>query len=208
MFNPQPFAEQDLGVIAAMIERAGLAVLVTHGANGLFATHLPVLRQDGILITHLARQNPHRNMAGSGEAMLIFAGPDAYVSPAWYPSKAEHGRAVPTWNYEVVHVYGELVWFDDHDRLLDHVDRLSRTHEAGRDQPWSITDAPAGYIDRLLAGIVGLEMRPTRVEAKRKLSQNKSVADYDGVVAGLEAASEPGAGLLADLMRTERAVGG
>ena len=201
MFTPQPFAEADPGVIAAMIARSRLAVLVTHGPNGLFASHLPVLRQDDVFITHLARQSPHRDMAGSGEALLIFGGPDAYVSPAWYPSKAEHGRVVPTWNYEAVHVYGELVWFEDRDRLVEHVDQLSRAHEAGRDQPWSIFDAPAGYIDRLVGGIIGLEVRPSRIEAKRKLSQNKSAADYAGVVEGLGAESDGVAGLVANLMR-------
>lgn len=204
MFTPEVFAENDPGVITAMIDRAGLAVLVTHGPDGLFATHLPVLQEDGVLIGHLARQNPHRDRAGPGEALLIFRGPEAYVSPSWYPSKAEHGRAVPTWNYEAVHVYGGLAWFDDGHRLLDHVAQLSRSHEAGREQPWSISDAPAGYIDRLIGGIVGLELRPTRIEAKRKLSQNKSATDHQGVVTGLKTESRAAAALVADLMHAER----
>ena len=204
MFTPDAFVEVDAVEIAAMMDRTGLAVLVTHGPDGLFATHLPVQQEDGLLITHLARQNPHRDRAGPGEALLIFGGPEAYVSPSWYPSKAEHGRAVPTWNYEAVHVYGELSWFEDRGRLLDHVAQLSRSHEAGREKPWSISDAPAGYIDRLIGGIIGLELRPTRIEAKRKLSQNKSASDHQGVVTGLRTEPRAHSALVADLMHAER----
>ena len=154
MHVPDRFAEQDPAVIAAMVERAGLAVLVTHG-------------------------------------------PDAYVSPGWLPSKAEGGRVAPTWNYEAVHVHGRLAWFEDCARLLEVVTRISDRMELGRPRPWAVADAPAAYVDRLLAGIVGFELRPTRIEAKRKLSQHQNKADRDGAMAGL-AAENP---LLAELMR-------
>jgi transcriptional regulator len=137
--------------------------------------------------------------ASSGEALVVFAGPHADVSPGWYPSKAEHGRVVPTWNYEAVHVYGELVWRDERDWLLANVAALSDRFEAAQDRPWSVDDAPADFIARLAAGIVGVELRITRVEAKRKLSQNRSEADRQGVVAGLERSGETA---VAALMRS------
>ena len=201
MYAQPAFVETDPDVIAAMVDRVGLAVLVTHGPEGLCASHLPVTREGDRFITHLARANPHRARAGPGQGLLIFPGPDAYISPGWYPSKAEHGRAVPTWNYEAVHVHGELAWFEDRDRLLGVVDRLSRRHEAGRPQPWSVEEMPADYRERLLGGIVGLEIRPTRVEALRKLSQNRSAADQAGVAAGLSAEARPDAQAMAALMR-------
>ena len=200
MFIPAAFAQEDAATLAAMIERAGLAVLVTHGPDGLFATHLPVLHEPGGFLGHLARANPHRQRAGDGEALLIFPGPQAYVSPAWYPSKAEHGRAVPTWNYEAVHVYGTLTWFDDGERLLDAVSRLSARHEAGRPEPWSPADAPPEYIERLLRGIVGVHLTPTRIEGVRKLSQNRDDADRAGVIAGLAAEPSHQARTVAELM--------
>jgi transcriptional regulator len=173
---------------------------VTHGRDGLFATHLPVLHETGGFLGHLARANPHRERAGDGEALLIFPGPQAYVSPAWYPSKAEHGRTVPTWNYEAVHVYGTLSWFEDRERLLDAVARLSARHEEGRPEPWSPADAPPDYIERLLRGIVGVFLTPTRVEVSRKLSQNRDEADRAGVIAGLSAEPSAQAHVVAELM--------
>lgn len=185
MYIPDPFAERDPDAIAAMIGRAGLGVLVTHGPEGLFASHLPVAWEEGVFVSHCARANPHRVLAGGGEALLIFSGPQAYVSPSHYPSKAVHGRVVPTWNYEAVHVHGSLTWFEEPERLLALVTRLTNRHEAGRERPWSVSDAPAAYVERLLAGFVGLELRPTRIEAKRKLSQHQNAEDRAGAIAGL-----------------------
>ena len=119
------------------------------------------------------------------EALAIVRGPDAYVSPSWYPSKADHGRVVPTWNYLTAHVYGELVVHDDAAWVEDLVRRLTAKHEATTAHPWSVDDAPAGYVAGQLRAIVGLELRIARIEAKAKLSQNRSAADVDGVVAGL-----------------------
>jgi len=200
MYVPEPFAERDDALIAAMMERAGLGVLVTHGRDGLFASHLPVMLEDGLFVSHCARANPHRNLVDEEEALLIFAGPQAYVSPSHYPSKAVHGRVVPTWNYEAVHVHGRLSWFEEPDRLLGVVTRLSDHHEAGRDPAWSVDDAPAAYIHRLLNGIVGLELRPTRIEAKRKLSQHQNAEDRNGAIAGLSG-EQP---VIAELMRGVR----
>ena len=203
MHQPPVFAVSDPGEIALMLERAPLALLVTHGPDGLFASHLPMLvdLQRGVLAGHLARANPHRSLAGEGEAMAVFSGPNAYVSPSWYPSKAEHGRVVPTWNYEAVHVYGALSWHDDADWLRANVAALSARFEAGRPAPWSIEDAPAGFIEGLARGIVGVELAITRVEAKAKLSQNRGEADRAGVVAGLSASGIAGDAAVARVMR-------
>jgi transcriptional regulator len=200
MYVPDAFAVTEPDEIAAMLVRAPLGCLVTHGPQGLFASHLPLLHRDGRLEGHLARINPHRSLDGDGEALVVFPGPDAYVSPGWYPSKAEHGRVVPTWNYETVHVYGALTWHEDRDWLLANVAALSDRFEAAQDRPWSVADAPADYVSRLAAGIVGVELRITRIEAKRKLSQNRGEADRQGVLAGLERGGETA---IAALMRTE-----
>lgn len=197
MYIPSAFAETDDEVVAAMVARSGLGLLVTHGPDGLFASHLPVIREGGVFVSHCARANPHRNLADDGEALLIFAGPQGYVSPAHYPSKAAHGRVVPTWNYEAVHVYGRLTWTEDRERLLAIVSGVSEQHEAGRAEPWAVGDAPAAYIERLLNGIVGWELRPTRIEAKRKLSQHQNAEDRNGAIAGLSQENPP----LAELMR-------
>lgn len=206
MWTPPAFAETDTETVAAMIESARLGVLVTHGPQGLIATHLPFLfeREPMRLVGHIARANPHRALAGDGEALVILSGLEAYVSPNWYPSKATDGRQVPTWNYESVHLYGRLQWFEEPDRLLDVVARLSDRHEAGREQPWSIHDAPADYVEKLLRGIVGLTLEVGRVEAKRKMSQNKSAADQLGVIEGLALSPDPRDRLVAEAMKPKR----
>jgi transcriptional regulator len=203
MYAPAPYAETDPEVIAELIARARLGVLVTHGPEGLFATHLPWLhdRDEGVLYAHLARVNPHRSLAGDGEALVVFSGIDAYVSPSWYPSKAVDGRQVPTWNYEAVHVYGRLAWIDDRDALSGLVERLSDRHEAGRSEPWRVSDAPADYVERLLRGVVGVRLRITRAEAKRKLGQTKSGLDRAGVIAALDGSSDPRDRAVAEAMR-------
>lgn len=185
MYIPEAFAEHGSNEIAAMVARSGLGVLVTHGPGGLFASHLPVAFEGGLFVSHCARANPHRDLASGEEALLIVSGPQAYVSPSHYPSKAVHGRVVPTWNYEAVHVYGRLSWFEEPERLLALVTRLTDGHEAGRARPWAVGDAPPAYVERLLAGFVGLELRPTRIEAKRKLSQHQNAADREGAISGL-----------------------
>lgn len=193
MYAPPPFAESDPDKVAELIDRARLGVLVTHGSEGLYATHLPWLhdREAGALLGHMARANPHRSLAGAGEALVIFSGADAYVSPSWYPSKAVDGRQVPTWNYEAVHVHGRLEWIDERDALQTLVSRLSDRLEAGRPAPWAVSDAPSDYVERLIRGVVGVRFAITRVEAKRKLSQNKADEDREGVRAALAASPDP-----------------
>lgn len=145
-----------------------------------------------ILTGHVANANPHPERQGDGTALVIFQGLDAYVSPNWYPSKVLHGKAVPTWNYEVVHVTGALTWRRDANWLLDYLIKLTDRFEQSQVNPWKVTDAPKYYIDRLINNLVGIEISVRDVQVKRKLSQNRSVKDWQGVVAGLLASDEPG----------------
>lgn len=196
MYAPEPFAVADAAEIEAMLGQARLGALVTHGTEGMFASHLPFVHDPAArrLVGHIARANPHCERAAEGaEALVIFQGPEAYVSPSWYPSKAVDGRQVPTWNYEAVHVRGRVRWFNEPEALRDLLERLTERFEAGSDQPWRVSDAPADYVERMLRGIVGVEVAIEEVIAKRKLSQNKDAADRAGVIAGLEAAGEQSA---------------
>ena len=181
MYVPDHFREDRPDVLHDAMQRIGFATLVT---QGLEANHLPMLLQDGMLRGHVARANPVWK-AGAGEALAIFLGPHAYVSPSWYPSKAETGKAVPTWNYLTVHAQGAIRWIQDADWLRAHVGALSAAHETGRENPWAITDAPAGYVDGLLRAIVGFELTIAKLEGKWKLSQNRDEADRAGVREGL-----------------------
>ena len=183
MYVPDHFRESSPEVLNGAIRRIGFATLVT---PGLEANHLPMLlSEDGThLRGHVARANPVWK-SGDSEALAIFLGPHAYVTPNWYPSKAETGKAVPTWNYITVHARGNLRWVEDADWLHAHVTALSGTHEATRDEPWKVSDAPAGYIDAMLRGIVGFELSITALEGKYKLSQNRDPADRAGVREGL-----------------------
>jgi len=208
MYVPAHFAAEDADALIARLIGRHVALLITNGPDGTpFATHLPVL-WDGerkIVTGHIARANPQHTF-GSGRALIVLIGAEAYVSPGWYPSKVEHGKTVPTWNYESVHLTGALEWFDDAARLEAVVRALSDRHEAGRAQPWSIEDAPRNYIDAMLRGIVGVSVAVDRIEAKRKLSQNKSDADFNGVAAGLAASNSAEDQAIAAHMRTLRAV--
>lgn len=193
MHVPAAFAVTDPADIDAMIAEARLGLLVTHGPRGLWASHLPFLwdPRARTLTGHLARANPHRERAGAGEALVVFSGPEAYVSPGWYPTKATDPRQAPTWNYEAVHVRGTLEWFDAPDRLRALLAALSDRHERDRPEPWRLEDAPADYVERQLRGIVGVTLRVTEVTAKRKLSQNRAAEDRAGVRAGLAASPDP-----------------
>jgi transcriptional regulator len=145
----------------------------------------PAEGEHGTLYGHLARANPQWRAAPIGEAMAIFMGPDAYVTPSWYASKKEHGKVVPTWNYTAVHAYGLVEFFDDPDRLFQVVLRLTNLYERPRNQPWSVTDAPEAFIKAQLKGIVGMRMPIARIEGKRKMSQNRNSKDRTGVAEGL-----------------------
>ncbi|VVN97152.1 FMN-binding negative transcriptional regulator [Pseudomonas fluorescens] len=207
MYNPNGFAIKDLHELQQQILDTRLAVVVTHDEQGLQASHLPLLFSpdqgpSGTLYGHFARANPQwKALQNGAEALVIFAGADAYVSPGFYPSKAEHGKVVPTWNYVAVHAYGTAEVFSDADRLLNLVSALTDRHEAGRDQPWKVADAPADYIDGMLKAIVGFALPIQRLEGKRKLSQNRSTADIAGVREGLAASPDAHDQALAHLMR-------
>jgi len=180
----------DESAVRELLSHHGAGDLVTATADGLLATTLPFVYEPeagphGALIGHLARNNDQWRRPVLGDALAILRGPDAYVSPAWYAAKAEHGRVVPTWNYIVVHAYGELVVHDDPAWVGALTRRLTDQHENGRPHPWSVDDAPEGFIAGQLRAIVGIELRISRLEAKWKLSQNRPEADVDGVIAGL-----------------------
>jgi transcriptional regulator len=191
MYVPVHFAA-DESAVRDLLDGHGAADLVTPTADGLVATFLPLVHEpsvgeQGALLGHVARNNPHWQLTPTGESMVIVRGPDAYVTPRWYASKAEHGRVVPTWNYVTAHVHGELVVHDDADWVEALVRRLTAKHEADGDPPWTVDDAPEKFIAGQLRAIVGVELLITRVEAKLKLSQNRPPADIDGVISGLAA---------------------
>ncbi len=186
MYVPAHFAAPAADV-TALLQAPTLIDLITPTSEGVIATPLPMLAVDGALLGHVARNNPHWRAVASGESLAIVRGPDAYVSPSWYASKREHGRVVPTWNYVVAHVYGLLVVHDDVSWLRSLVTRLTERQEAEFASPWAVGDAPAAFVDGQLRAIVGVELRITRIEAKSKLSQNRSEADQEGVIAGLGA---------------------
>lgn len=198
MYTPPAFRDDDGESLRATIHAARLATFVTATADGPLATPLPLFLdesegENGVLYGHLAKANPQWRVPVQGEALAIFMGPDAYVTPAWYATKQETGKVVPTWNYVAVHAYGPVEFFDDAARLLEAVSRLTNLHEGERSLPWAVSDAPPDFVQAQLRGIVGLRMPITRIEGKRKMSQNRNEADRAGVAAGLatsERASE------------------
>lgn len=199
MYLPQSFNEKDLPTLFAFIDATPLAALVSGSAtDGLIATHLPlVLDREagpmGTLIGHVARANPHSRCLADGpvSALVLFTGPDAYITPSWYATKAETGRVVPTWNYVAVHAYGTLRAYDDPQFLRAHLERLTRRHEGGRPDPWHVSDAPDDYIAQQMKAIVAVSLQIDRLEGKWKMSQNRSDADIAGVIHGLSASTQP-----------------
>ena len=193
MYVPAHFAADDEAV-RDLLTYHGAADLVTLTDQGLVATLLPFVFDpddgpQGALLGHVARSNDQWRQQSRGEALVIVRGPDAYVSPSWYPSKAEHGRVVPTWNYTTAHVHGEVEWHDDVTWVEDLVRRLTAKHEGalGSEQPWTMEDAPRAFLEGQLGAIVGVRVEIVRMEAKIKMSQNRPEADVLGVVAGLAA---------------------
>ena len=194
MYIPAHFAPDETQV-NELLRNHGAADLVTLTAQGLVATMLPFIyvppgdsgtaEPHGALHGHLARNNEQWKLDSVGEALVIVRGPDGYITPGWYATKAETGRVVPTWNYVTAHVYGRLIVHDDPAWTEDLVRRLTTKHEAYRNHPWSVDDAPRPFIEGQLRAIVGIELAITRIEAKAKLSQNRSPADVEGVIAGL-----------------------
>jgi len=198
MYLPKHFEETRPEALHELIRAHPLGMLVTLNGAGLQANSVPfILDADpaggpGILRAHVARANPlWRETRGDVEALVVFQGPQAYISPGWYASKAEHGKVVPTWNYVMVQARGTLRAVDDADWLRAFVTRLTTRHEAVQAQPWAVTDAPADYIDTMLRAIVGIEIPLTALTGKWKVSQNRPAADRAGVVAGLNAMGQP-----------------
>lgn len=189
MYTPPAFREDDVPTLHAMMRAAPLATFVTAGPGGLMATPLPLFIDPdegrlGTLYGHVARANPQWR-EGATEALAVFMGPDAYVTPSWYATKRETGKVVPTWNYVAVHAGGPVAFTDDPARLLELVTRLRAIHEAARPEPWAVSDAPEAFVRAQLKGIVGFRMPILRLEGKRKMSQNRPAADRAGVADGL-----------------------
>lgn len=204
MFSPPPFCESRPEELHRIVRENSLGLLVTQRPSGLDADHLPFLLDTGqgplgTLLAHVARANTVWQEVKDGDAVLVvFRGPQGYISPNWYPSKQETHRHVPTWNYEAVHAHGHIRVRDDERFLRGLLARLTRTHEASEPQPWRMSDAPANYLAELLADIVGIEVELTRIEGKRKLSQNREARDFHGTVQALDARGRQD---LADAMR-------
>ena len=191
MYLPKHFEQHDPSALQALMQAHPLAMLVTTGADGVTADHLP-LEYDaasGTLRGHVARANPLWRHAAGQPVLAVFRGAEAYITPSWYPSKAEHHKVVPTWNYAVVHAHGTLRTVDEAPWLHGLVSRLTDHHEARRDQPWAVSDAPDDYVHQMLRAIVGIEIVVSRLIGKWKVSQNRSDADRLGVADGLAARS-------------------
>ena len=209
MYQPDHFVEDDPEILLAAMRAAPLATLIHAGRGELSADPVPMEVErtaDGWRLTaHVARANPLWREADGQPVLVVFQGPQAYVSPNWYPSKAQHGKMVPTWNYAVVQVRGRLRAIDDPAWVQALVTRLTERHEGTRGTPWHVADAPPDFIAATLRAIVGIEIEVERVEGKFKLSQNRSAEDRQGVVAGLDvdtvAGMQPDAGRTADAMR-------
>jgi transcriptional regulator len=202
MYVPPFNTVDDEAQVRAMVAAAGSAQFVTTSEGGYpLATLLPILWEGPTVVAHLARANTHwRQLETDAPALLICSLPEAYITPTWYAAKYEHGRVVPTWNYSAVHLSGTVTVHHDRDWLLQAVTRLTDAHEHGRQNRWRVTDAPERYVQGQLKGIVGLEISVQRVEAKAKLSQNRSDADQRGVIDGLRAEHRTGASDVADAM--------
>jgi transcriptional regulator len=190
MYQPDHFRVEDVRQMHALMHARPFAALVSGGSAGLCATHLPTVLKDegpfGLIECHLARANPHwKELAEGNEALMIFQGPEAYITPNWYPAKAQHGKVVPTWNYAVVHAYGRPEVMQDSDWLRPHVAELTARQERNEAKPWALSDAPETYIEVMLRGIVGFRFGITRLEGKWKMSQNREMKDREGVATGL-----------------------
>jgi len=207
MYLPSHFEETRVEVLHQLIREHSLAVLVTLGSEGLNANHIPFEIEPapapfGTLRGHVARDNPvWRDFSRDVEALTVFQGPQAYISPAWYQTKKETGKVVPTFNYIVVHAYGSLRIIEDEAWLRGLVERLTTRHEAGRAEPWKVSDAPEDFIKTQLRAIVGIEMPVTRLVGKWKVSQNRPAVDREGIVQGLGAMKDANASAMSKLVK-------
>jgi len=195
MYIRQDHRFTDTDALYALMDAHALGAWVVPGADGLVANHVPFLVDrtrgpHGTLVGHVARANPvWRQLAGAGASIVMFQGPQAYITPGWYPGKAEHGKVVPTWDYAVVHAHGVARAVEDREWLMDMLERLTNAHEAAQAAPWRVGDAPPEFIDKLLGAIVGIEIPIERLEGKRKASQDEAVRDRVGTAQGLREAA-------------------
>jgi transcriptional regulator len=199
LYIPKHYENDDLAALRALAGAHPLGTWVLVDDGKIVVNHIPFLVEPrgsgfGTLVGHVARANPvWHSLAHAGESVVIFQGPDAYVSPSWYPSKKEHGKVVPTWNYAVVHAFGGARAIHEHAWLMALVEKLTQAHESGMPSPWRVADAPADYVARRLDAIVGIEIPVRRIEGKWKVSQNQRPADRFGIAAGLRARPESAA---------------
>ena len=206
MYAPAHFDESRTAVLHDFVEQHPLAVVVAATENGVQANHVPLILEPGdgsfgTLKGHIARANSMwKDVSSGSEALAIFQGPSQYISPNWYPSKREHGRVVPTWNYAVVHARGSITWNHDKVWLRALVETLTDRHERGHAAPWHVSDAPEEYIQQMLSAIVGFEIAITNMTGKWKFSQNRSAAERAGVVAALSALPDEGSREMAVLV--------
>ena len=206
MYIPRHFEETDTRTLHALIRSHPLGAWVTPGDAGLVANHIPFLVHEGrgplgTLVGHVARANPvWQSYSKTRPSVVIFQGPQAYITPSWYPGKQEHGKVVPTWNYAVVHAHGLPTAIEDRDWLLTHVTELTRLHESTQAAPWAPADAPVEFIERMLGAIVGIEIPIERLEGKWKAGQNRTAPDQQGAAEGLRRRGDEGSSAMADLM--------
>lgn len=213
MYIPKAFREERVDVLHGMMRNIGVAAIVGVGPEGLIATHAPVFVDPvptpegkwGTLRCHFAKANPHAAaLETTQEVLAIFQGPQSYITPAWYPTKQETGKVVPTWNYIAIHAYGKARVVNDAAWLLNHVSELTDFFEQekmqGNEKSWKISDAPEEYIERMCKGITGIEIPLARLEGKWKLSQNRTLPERKGVVAGLQAERTGPSQMMADLV--------
>ena len=208
MFIPDHFKLGGVAEHHTLMRAYPFAALITTSDARYEVTHLPTMLKSegelGLVECHVSRANPHwRTIATSGRGLLIYTGPHAYITPGWYPSKAVHGKAVPTWNYAVVHAHGTAEIVDDRDWLVRHVGELTDQQEAGTAAPWALSDAPGNYIEVMSRGIVGMRFTIERLEGKAKMSQNRELSDREGVVSGLQARGSEGDAQVAELVAAE-----
>jgi transcriptional regulator len=205
MHIPKAFKQDDIACMENIIHGYPFANLVTHSESGLDVTHIPffLIHSSGVkyLRGHIAKSNPlWQNVINNSEVLVVFNGPDCYVSPNYYPTKSETGKAVPTWNYVRVHVKGVMSYIQDKEWNLEMLDELTRQHEAEQTIPWSTADAPDEYIQRKLAGVVGLEIKILEIRGQWKLSQNQPEKNRQGVVDGLSQQCSEGSQKIAALV--------
>jgi len=207
MFTPANLKEDRVEVLHSLIKQHPLGAMVINAGDGPTADHIPFILHDdgsinGVLRGHVAKRNPVVEAAKAGvQTLVIFQGPQVYITPSWYPSKREHGKAVPTWNYALVHAHGTLSLQEDKAWLREHLDALTHRHEHMRSEPWAPSDAPVKFIDQQIGGILGVQIKIDRFEGKWKVSQTKNVTDRAGVVEGLRQVATDDAKAMAELVK-------